>query len=569
MLLALTALFPAHLAAQEQLTRAFELERKGDYAGAAAAYQQVLKEHPADVSGLLGLERALTALNRVQDIIPQVQAALQARPGANAIYSVALRAWSAVGQPDSAAHVVELWSRAQPNDETPYREWAAIALAHGQRQEAERIYAIARQRLGRDNVLAPEMAQVALLERDYPRAVNEWLLAVESLPGYRMAAINSLGTVPGSARPGVLHQLEAARGALATQIEALLQARWGDPMGGYRRLQAGLPLSAPAALELLRSFQREVQVLPGAEARRVRGMTLEAMGERLTGAPAAQVRLEAARAYAESGDAESARRMLAVLARDGAAPPSMAAEAGTTLVEVLIAEGKLDQAQQELSRSSSVLSAAQRQQLDRELALGWARAGKLDQARSTIAGDSTVDGLALAGRLQLFGGDLAGARRLLQAAGPYAGSREEATRRAGLLALLQQVTADTLPELGSAFLALEQGDSARAQHQLADLGHRLLPGAGGAELLFRAGQLAAAGAHPADAEPLLRAAIDSAAPATAPAAQLALAQLMVSLKRPADAVPLLEDLILTYPASAVVPQARRLLDEVRGAVPRT
>ncbi len=569
MVLALVALLPARLMAQEQLTRAFELERKGDYAGAAAAYREVLKGHPDDASGLLGLERALTAMNRIQDILPQVRAALQARPGANAVYSVALRAFYAVGQPDSAARVVELWSQAQPNDETPYREWASVALSRGRRQEAENIYAIARQRLGRDNVLAPEMAQVALMDRDYPRAVHEWLLAVQNLPGYRMAAVNALSTVPGAARSAVLDALNADKSALAMQIEAMLQARWGEPLAGYQRLQAALPASGPAALELLRGFQREVQVLSGSEAKRVRGMTLEAMGERLTGAPAAQVRLEAARAYAESGDAEAARRMLAVLTRDGSAPPSMAADAGTTLVEVLIAEGHLDQAEQELAREGRALSVAQQQRLRRELALGWARGGKLDRAAAAMAGDSTVDGLALAGRLHLFAGDLVGARKLLESAGPYAGSREAATARASLLALLQQVTADTLPELGLAFLTLEQGDSARAQSEFAALGHRLAAGAGGAELLLQAGQLAAAGAHPAEAEPLLRAAIDSAAPATAPAAQLALARLLVSLQRPADAVPLLEELILTYPASAVVPQARRLLDEVRGAVPRT
>jgi len=34
-------------------------------------------------------------------------------------------------------------------------------------------------------------------------------------------------------------------------------------------------------------------------------------------------------------------------------------------------------------------------------------------------------------------------------------------------------------------------------------------------------------------------------------------------------VTLLEHLILTYPGSALIPQARRRLDEARGAVPET
>jgi predicted Zn-dependent protease len=84
-----------------------------------------------------------------------------------------------------------------------------------------------------------------------------------------------------------------------------------------------------------------------------------------------------------------------------------------------------------------------------------------------------------------------------------------------------------------------------------------------------AGQLLAASGKSADAERLLRAASTAEAPGTAPAAELALAELMLSSKRPGEAVQLLEHLILTYSESALVPQARRRLDEARGAVPKT
>ncbi len=57
--------------------------------------------------------------------------------------------------------------------------------------------------------------------------------------------------------------------------------------------------------------------------------------------------------------------------------------------------------------------------------------------------------------------------------------------------------------------------------------------------------------------------------AAAPAAELAWAQLLLRQNRPADAVAHLEHLILTYPESAVVPEARRLLDKAKGAVPRS
>ena len=44
------------------MTRAFDLERRGDYAGAAQAYRTVLNANPSDVSALLGLERSLLPL---------------------------------------------------------------------------------------------------------------------------------------------------------------------------------------------------------------------------------------------------------------------------------------------------------------------------------------------------------------------------------------------------------------------------------------------------------------------------------------------------------------------------
>jgi hypothetical protein len=97
----------------------------------------------------------------------------------------------------------------------------------------------------------------------------------------------------------------------------------------------------------------------------------------------------------------------------------------------------------------------------------------------------------------------------------------------------------------------------------------LPPDKGGAEVHLLAARLAAQIGKTADAERMLKAAAVRAAPGTAPAAELALAELLLDQHRPAEAVAQLEHLILTYPSSALVPQARRRLDEARGAVPQT
>jgi TolA-binding protein len=84
-----------------------------------------------------------------------------------------------------------------------------------------------------------------------------------------------------------------------------------------------------------------------------------------------------------------------------------------------------------------------------------------------------------------------------------------------------------------------------------------------------AGRIELARGRATEAERLFRAADVEEAPATAPAAELELGRLLITLGRRDEAVSTLEHLILTYSGSALVPQARRALDEAKGAVPRT
>jgi tetratricopeptide (TPR) repeat protein len=261
--------------------------------------------------------------------------------------------------------------------------------------------------------------------------------------------------------------------------------------------------------------------------------------------------------------------MLTGLAADRSAPGAFSSGAAATLVSVLIDEGKLEEAGKRLADLGPTLASDEYADLRRRIVLGWIRAGELARADSLLGADSTIEGLALAGRIHLYRGDVSGAIERFKAAGPYAGDRTEATKRTSLLALLQPIEADTLPPLGAALLQLERGDTAGAMQGLEGVAEKLEPAAGGAELRLLAARLAVALRKPAEAERLFRAASAAEALATAPAAELALAQLLLDQQRQGEAVAQLEHLILTYPESALVPQARRLLDQARGAVPRT
>ena len=560
---------PLAAAQQDQITRAFDLERRGNYAGAAEAYRAVLTTRPADPGALLGLERALTALNRISDIVPQVQAALDTRPNTSAVYSVALRTWSALERPDSARKALDLWVAIQPDDEAPYREWANLALAKRDRQEARRTYQLARERLKRPDALAAEVAQVAMLEEDFPAAAREWALAIRRSPGYRLNAINTLSAAAERNRVLILRELEKEASAEARQLAGSLTARWGDPAAGFRLVAGALPQANPQAVEILRQFLDVIQPLDTREARQAQGMTYEALAMRTTGQQASRHRLDAARVYADAGDGEAAHRMLSALAGDPNAPRGVAADASGTLVTVLLEEGKAEQASQELARHRESIPAEQFQSLSRKLAMGWARAGNLDRADAAIAGDSTVEGLDVAGRLKLFRGDLVAANELLRAAGPFAGSRDESTSRTALLALLQPIESDSLPALGAALLELERGDTAKAITGLERLATQLPAAAGGAELRLQVGRLQRARGRNEEAEQSFRTAAAAGARPTTPAAFLELARLLLASERKEEGLAILEQIILEHSESAVTPQARRLLDETRGAVPRT
>jgi tetratricopeptide (TPR) repeat protein len=207
--LALAGLVPAYVSAQDPaMARAFELERRGNYAAAADAYRGVLATTPGDPAALLGLERVLLPLGRSAEIVPDVQSALAANRSSAPVFGVALRAWSAVDEPDSMRAVAERWATAAPGDETPYREWGAAALSRRDRAGARAAYQRGREQLHQPDALAPELAQLAAADGDFADALREWLPAIRRLPGYRVTAVSTLTQAPDSIRPALFRQLE-------------------------------------------------------------------------------------------------------------------------------------------------------------------------------------------------------------------------------------------------------------------------------------------------------------------------------------------------------------------------
>jgi len=201
--------------------------------------------------------------------------------------------------------------------------------------------------------------------------------------------------------------------------------------------------------------------------------------------------------------------------------------------------------------------------LTRAVALGWVRSGDMARARASLSSAGTEgDSSDAAGWLALYEGNLRTARVLLRT------STETTPELATALAIVARIHADSAPSLGRAFLMLARNDSAGAATAFTEAADRQAAGDATSILLSTAAQLRSALHDDAQAMALWRRIVEQqASTPEAPSAELEWAR---ALRRHGDAtgaVARLEHLILTYPQSALVPQARRELDLARAAIP--
>jgi tetratricopeptide (TPR) repeat protein len=383
------------------------------------------------------------------------------------------------------------------------------------------------------------------------------------------AAAAGLRQAPVLQRTQILMILtDSRRDPIVHRLGAEVLVSWNRPEEGWTLLDSALPAVRTQAVAVLSRFADRTVRIGTSEAARARGYALERLAELTEGTAAERARVGAAQAFADAGDLAAARRMLETLATVDAAPGD-AASAMATLIRVTLESGKLEEADTRFRVWEERLRADDVERLSQSLATAWIRRGELGRAEQLLAADSSIAALAVRGWVALYRGDLLAATEYFTAAGPHARSREEATRRTTMLALLQNIRRDSLPQLGRALLVLEQGDTSKAVDSVAEAAKELDDAAERAHLLAFAGRLSVARGDHERAESLLRQALvaDSAGTA-APAAEYAMALVYAATGRPESAVRQLEHLILSHAGSAVVPEARRMLDQVRGAIPR-
>ncbi len=359
------------------------------------------------------------------------------------------------------------------------------------------------------------------------------------------------------------------------RIAAELLLTWGQPAQAWSVFEP--TLSDSDAQGAVRRFADLAGTLTTPEAHRVRGLALTRWADLVPWPLAARARAQAVRELLEGGDREGARRVLERLATDSTAPIEAHSVAQSALLQVLIADGRLDVAEKQLADRNSGLAADDRAALRLALARARIARGELDRAGAALGDDSSVTAVAQRGWIALYRGDLKGAMESFRLAGPYATDRAAATDRTAMLALLQRIQQESSPELGAALLTLARGDSTSAIAGLRRAAGRLPVQGGRLEVLLLAGQVAAhvGGEQDVTAIALFDEIVRAGGGggegggAAPPAAELEWARLLVRAGRSGEAIPHLEHLILTYPSSAVVPEARRQLERATGAIPKS
>ena len=551
----------------------FELERTGRYADAASIYFTTLRSDPTNLPALLGLERTLFVLNRMPELLPLVQAARERLPESPALRSLELRVYAALNELDSLETIARRWAAGAPQSETPYREWGQALADRRLWDEARRAFLAGRHALGHDGALALELAQLEQRAGNWEAAAAEWGRAVTRTPDVEPNAANTLADAPAAMHERVAHVLTAPPASVrARRLAAELLLAWGQPTEAWGAMQSTLaPVDSDTPVAL-RRFVDLAAAVETPEAHRVRGLALTRWADMVPWSMGSRARAEAVGELLEGGDKVAARHVLEGLTGDSTVPPEAHAAAEAALIQVLIADGQLDVAAERLASEKTAITADDRAGLRLTLAQARVARGDLNRAEVALGNDSSVVAMAERGWIALYRGNLPGAMSAFRAAGPYASDRAAATERTAMMAMLQRIQEESSPELGAALLTLARGDTIAAIAALRRAGSRLPEQGGRLEVLLLAAQIAAqkGGEQEQTAialfDEIVRGGGEGAAPA---AAELEWSRLLVRTGRSADAIPHLEHLILTYPNSAFVPEARRVLERAKGAIPKS
>lgn len=532
--------------------KALELESAGKYRDAAPLFRAALHS-PAAVNAMLGLERVYAELGASDSLLAPLDTLIAANPREETYRTVQLRTLESLGREEDARRAFERWIHDMPTSAAPFREYTRMLLERNRAASADSVLGRARQSLGTLSDLQLEVAQARAAQGQWIESANAWRAALRGADYLEQAAAYALTPAPSSSRD----QLRDIFLSLPIEVPARralaeLEMNWGSPSDAWDALKA-LPADSVAA-DAWSDFASR------AEAEERWSIAREALESALRWRRTPELAIRAATAALNAGDAAAALRLAPISDAQG----DSALVARTYLpvqARALATLGRAAEAERLAQAYDRFLTPGARNSLTRTIAWGWVRSGDMTRARAALnASGVEGDSSDAAGWLALYEGNLKLAGKLLR------GGTESTPELALALGLVARLKVDSAPAVGHAFLALARGDTAAAAAQFVQAADstplvRSL-------LLSMAAQLDAAHGNTADAMTLWRRIVEQEKDSPeAPQAELAWARALRATGDNAGATSHLEHLILTYPQSSLVPQARRELELSKATIP--
>jgi tetratricopeptide (TPR) repeat protein len=532
--------------------KALDLEAAGKYRDAVPMFRSALRTS-AVVNALLGLERVYAELGWSDSLVAPLDTLIAANPQEETYRTVQLRTLQSLGKDADLKRALDNWMHDMPTSAAPYREYARLLLQKNQAAAADSVLLRARQTLGTTKDLQLEVAQARAAQGQWVESAQAWRQALLTADYLEQAAAYALAPTPSSTRQQIREIFLAppievsARRALAD-----LETGWGSPADGWDALKDLPPDSASA--DAWSEFAKR------AESEERWTIAREALELSLRWKRTPDLSLRAATAALNAGDPSAALRLAPIT--DARGDSSLVARSYLPLhAKALASLGRPAEAERLVDAYDRFLAPGARNSLTRTIAWGWVRTGNMNRARAALAATGAEgDSSDAAGWLALYDGNLKTARALLR------GGTESSPELAVALGLIARLKADSAPEIGHAFLALARGDSAGAIAQFLQAADRTPTVR--SLLLSIAAQVEAARKSDTEAIALWKRIVETeGGTPEAPQAELEWARLLRRNGDVAGAASHLEHMILTYPQSALVPQARRELELTKSAIP--
>ena len=533
------------------LSRALDLEGAGKCKEAIPVFRQALGGTDDPAGALYGLERCIAEAGNPDTLLVVIDSVLLKRPRDPVARTIQLRTLTNTHRDDAARLAFEHWVNAVPGDPTPFREYARLLLDAGLTRTADTVLTFAMQRLGGGRQVAAELAELKGALGMWEASASNWRQAMSYAPYLESSAVFVLGAATGVARDTIREILAADPKDLSVRrILSGLEMRWSSAREAWIALQVLTPTDSVVAAWL--------QFAADAEERESWLVARDAYAAVLGRQRKAGLVVRAATAALQGGEP-----MSALAWADSLAAWRDTSEAGAMALVRLRALGQLGRA-----ASADSLLAARWNSLDpvtrgdavRAVAWAWVRMGDVPRARETLAKGGEESDERSAAWMALYEGDLKTARSGLR-------RLDEVSRDAVLaLAVLARTRGERSEGIGRAFLALARSDTAAAARTFESTAKDVFDAS--SLLLAIAARLYRSTSDSAKSEIIWDDLIKTYPQSPEAAeADLEWAKVLRHRGNGAAAIARLEHLILTYPQSALVPQARRELELAKGNIP--